>query len=745
MTDLLLRIMIAGSLVTGLLVRPHLANGASAIAKTSNLRYAIIEIGPENSYPFKISNSGHILYGIEQQNPWREIVIRWGAGISEALSIPDQVWGSVKTMNNQGVAVGFSDVTLPGGGSERKGVVWRPYNDPELRRSPPGSILGESNYHSYEISDINDGETLFGVYQYALFEGNGMDFRGLNNSKHLDTAKLIYVEEGGITRSQWSGFAYLPFLCNNVGGSIGWKYGLNYGLYATQSWDLKEPSAASSPLGFNPIGFNDDYEYVSAGWKEQTPFVSAWHSSAKFLGEGAPLGMATKKDYIVGSQTGYSGGGKPIMWEREKRHLPFHSRRIDGFVSPKLERQYRINYLQDVNDFGWIIAQADKYALDNNGQRIAGSVRAHCVLLLPVEIIDSSLKPATELKIGKLTEDGVIWSGGSRVPFNPDKDPDRFYIRIPGGAYLGSTKIKVATIDNPEPTLYNDAPTFAKLYPSGSDLISRSMLLTSNDIDDIEPVPTLGDGGIVSMIGDEQEGDRTHKIQLGGLLALTGISINNAEFNIDAAIPVKIKKTLQVKVTVLRNKPLAQGGAEVQSLAKVGEYWRVANEVLAQIGLKVDIFPAIADPPATGLVNFEDGLEVDNSQGMTLEFERLLEYFATPSVNGDVCFLYMRPDKDLIISSGLAHGVAHSQNTQPQNKPGLWNSSVVKAYVSTYGCGLTTAHELCHILGISAHTNIQSSIMAVAFDRRAEGKITDSRRIDASREAQMQRIIQSLP
>ena len=55
---------------------------------------------------------------------------------------------------------------------------------------------------------------------------------------------------------------------------------------------------------------------------------------------------------------------------------------------------------------------------------------------------------------------------------------------------MGAVSIKVSTVENPEAT-YNDDETEIDLQVDGDDLITKSMLLVSDDVDDDHQVDSV--------------------------------------------------------------------------------------------------------------------------------------------------------------------------------------------------------------------------------------------------------------
>jgi hypothetical protein len=206
------------------------------------------------------------------------------------------------------------------------------------------------------------------------------------------------------------------------------------------------------------------------------------------------------------------------------------------------------------------------------------------LLLLPVEVIipkidsngnqiDCEFVSGNKLKVAKWEDafEGTFNNGSVKDDFI-GWDKDRFYIRIPGGNSLGVEAFKIATEDCPDSS-YNDDPTTVPLMADGDDTISDSMILVSDNDDD----NYAGSGVGV----DDQEGDRTHKVQLGGKLVIKSITINGEDHDLNMKIPVAVRKVLPVDF-IRMNVPGVRPLAEIEQLVKI------VNERYAQVGLRVN-------------------------------------------------------------------------------------------------------------------------------------------------------------
>ncbi len=235
------------------------------------------------------------------------------------------------------------------------------------------------------------------------------------------------------------------------------------------------------------------------------------------------------------------------------------------------------------------------------------------IALLPVEVVDKNKAALSKLKVGKMSETGVLTGTGATAVLDIDKDSDRFYIRVPGGAALGGISVKVSTTDNPDHTTttpYDDNATQIDLVSDGADAISKSMLLVSDDVDDDHPVDS---------IADDTTGDRTHKIQLGGNFKIEEIKIGTGAWQtLGTKVPVPVEKAVDVTTVILRDKPQAAGGVELISQTVVTSFWKIANERYAQRGVRLNVTHAGVKDPPTGVDLSPPGLNVTDSSGADL-------------------------------------------------------------------------------------------------------------------------------
>jgi len=337
--------------------------------------------------------------------------------------------------------------------------------------------------------------------------------------------------------------------------------------------------------------------------------------------------------------------------------------------------------------------------------------------LLPIEIVDSKNDRASQLKVAKMIEFGVINQNRAIIP---DNDRDCFCIRIKGAARFGPISVKVGTADNPEPAKYDDDPTQIDLHADGDDMVSDTQLLVADDEDDLEPI-----GGVA----DDQPNDRTHKIQLGGNFVISAVKVGiDPWMAIELKTPVKVVKTVQVNAVILYDRPLADGGVPTVPIDTVKSYFKIANERYAQVGVKLDLIgPVLSDPPYG--VDLSDGLTVIpgvNNPAICPETANILDHLGTSS-NGDIHVFFVN-------SLNTLHGVdpvgiAFCAFRYPDDLNHTYNAFVGADLLglptfstNSYG-GYVVAHELGHLLRNAGHVNNDMAIPKIQL--MMEGALSD--------------------
>ncbi len=349
----------------------------------------------------------------------------------------------------------------------------------------------------------------------------------------------------------------------------------------------------------------------------------------------------------------------------------------------------------------------------------------------PVEILNFKKRQVSELKVAKMSDLGVITpyvEGANYYALNIDKDSDRFYIRIRGGAVLGSAWVKVETRQpSPDDDEYEDLGAMIELKPdpnSSSDLISKSLMLVSDEVDDGELWIRRGinDSGMEDLtpewIEDNWPNDRTFKIQLGGKLVITdvivskdGSSLSNYNFSTYSSAQVPVKKTVNVGVMILRTTP---GGTPALDKSFVTEDIKTAKERYAQLGIKLIIGePTVIDHPPydKNIADLSNGLEETVSVADSLEDKRLIRYIATPAKN-DIQVFY--------VNYFTGYGSKGESFAPFVYKKDMDSNLLGNVIIVADRTPFTLAHELGHIITNNGHYE-NSDPLKVSINVMREG------------------------
>ncbi|MGL4399811.1 MAG: hypothetical protein ACRCXD_08070, partial [Luteolibacter sp.] len=332
--------------------------------------------------------------------------------------------------------------------------------------------------------------------------------------------------------------------------------------------------------------------------------------------------------------------------------------------------------------------------MNENGSMLAivnaGLGSQRLVILNPVDILDSDNNPTNELEVAKM-QVGAFNTLSPNGTLSPGGSNECFYIRVRGNETAGGISVKISTTDNPDPS-YNEVAKQIDLEFDGTDWISESMLMVSDDVDDTQPV----DG-----IPDNEPNDRTHKIQLGGNFKIEAIKIGNSAWQeIDIRTPVKVKKTVHVNVVILRNKPLSEGGVELFGLTDAISHWKTVNELYAQVGVKIIVDTYSYQDPPVG-VNLIDGLKVHNLGSTVLEDEAksIITNLGTIGTSDIHVFYVPTIDIGSLVVRGIAIADYYHDDADEEY---TYNAFVAKDVVGAH-YGLTAAHELGHLLTNFGH------------------------------------------
>ena len=320
------------------------------------------------------------------------------------------------------------------------------------------------------------------------------------------------------------------------------------------------------------------------------------------------------------------------------------------------------------------------------------------VSLVPVEILDKDKKALSKLKIAKMEEPGVLVVSGSSVTLNPERDSDRFYIRIPGGAGFGPSTVTLATIENPDGG-YNDDPTEIDFQVEGADLITKSMLLVSDNVDDDYKV----DG-----IADDVKNDRTHKVQLGGEVQINGLNLAGAECQVDVRTPVPVEKTVKVHAYILQEGMLYN--TPVVDAAIVESDMKRVQERFAQCQIKIEyaVTTVASNPAGVTMNGFGNGFDSpdDRSSPVVIPVEAQKLFGALSPANDVIPIYYvnfLQLDSNIGKVSAGKHGIATAPVALSANDivAGYQNRVLIQKSHTIF----TAPHELMHVLLNAVHSD----------------------------------------
>jgi hypothetical protein len=310
--------------------------------------------------------------------------------------------------------------------------------------------------------------------------------------------------------------------------------------------------------------------------------------------------------------------------------------------------------------------------------------------------IDGEFVIANELKVAKL-ENSITVEKHHGQPINEeidiDKDIDRFYIRILGGADIANGKeffVKLKTAENGK-AQYNDDETKIKLNAKDGDLISKSLILTADQVDD-------DFSGAVDVAEDDAENDRTHIVQLGGHLLLSKILIGNDQHEINLNKSVQLMKRVTVNFVILND-----GNINVENVtAEIERDLEVMNERFAQVGIEVVSggISSVSTPAGLDLPNnqLRANISGNNFTGRVLsnDCKAVINACGTVGNVNDIHVIYSPYQiADHRGEPALGISLNHYFNEE-QNDAGYLSNALI-----TIGQPLkiTLGHEVGHILG----------------------------------------------
>ncbi len=338
-----------------------------------------------------------------------------------------------------------------------------------------------------------------------------------------------------------------------------------------------------------------------------------------------------------------------------------------------------------------------KLKLDNSDQYFT------FVLVLPnvwkIEILDKNKNPVSQLKVAKLTESGALYAEEGSSLLDIDSDSDRFYIRVIDPVKRG-TNPKVLLWTESSSTSYSDTDTDPNKNlisleddpANSSALISKSLILMADDVDDDKQV-----GGV----SDNALNDRTRKVGLGGSVHAEYLGYKQeASRQADVSAAVPIRKVVRVSIVILR---LTPGDVPSVSQSEVEADFRIAKERFAQIGMDLQLDGSIRteDPPADVNLNDIAGLDVAGhfSYDMRIvkpEARKLIETHGTEGNNLDIHVFYVPA---LNAWGGLQRGAAVADFWFDASE----DDFIYNAFLAEDRGLFDLAHELAHLFADQDH------------------------------------------
>ncbi len=398
----------------------------------------------------------------------------------------------------------------------------------------------------------------------------------------------------------------------------------------------------------------------------------------------------------------------------------------DGEVLPGV---YRFQVRGVVQDKARYVDGGRTHAVEHpnslDGPLNLSSLSFHARLtLLSVDFLDASKNPVSTLKVGKWEN---AFNAGPTVKDNfIDLDPDRFYVRVNDQSKKRTGKVSVKLSTDSTGTDYDDDATEIERNeePANSGIfISTNMLMVSDDVDDDFTNP--------NVVADDTKNDRTHKIALGGKVKVqypeTGTVICEEEANVPPSL-----KAIDVNVIILRDKSAATGGVPVIAVATVSNFWNIAKERYAQVGVDIQwTGPTVEDPPAgVDLSDWLQVLDTSTSTVLSAEAKTLISAVGTANTTADIHVFYVNR---IAVGSSFAGGLAVADfYFDESDDPFAYNMFINSSTSSPWG-GYAAAHELTHLTTDAGHPTADTWRLmhgAVLTTTGAAG----SRRLTASEE-----------
>ncbi len=497
-------------------------------------------------------------------------------------------------------------------------------------------------------------------------------------------------------------------------GTSSWcGYNFGTGTSTTSGPVINGTTYTTSPTLY-PYAINDS-NLVVGGDGPNAKLVQVSGSTLQITNLGSGVAKALNNHTTTGTPSpqiiGVDGQGNGTLWEKTN---------FDGSSSDTYIKKNLNDLLPPTS--GWSL-QSPTYSSPcvaiNNSAAIVGTATysqipltptTHGVMLLPCEIVDKDKNTIAKLKVGKMMDTSELTGTDSSVVLDIDKDSDLFYVRMRGAAHFGAVSIEVTTTDNPDAS-YNDAGAEVDMQVDGNDLISKSMLLVSDDVDDDYEVDS---------IADNSKNDRTFKVQLGGNFQIKSIKLWGNEYQENLKVPVPVQKTVNIGVVILR---LTAGGTPVISQADVERDLKIAQERYAQVGIKLTWSISFADPPSG--VDLSDGLnEFSDPSAPSAEETALLSSLGTTTTS-DLQIFYVNSLSNGSFGESFVEGFA----------PSALAANVIMSVARRL---FTLPHELGHVLKSDVSHASNTYQLMRGGGTSATNTLGSSKRITTSEEATMQ-------
>lgn len=523
---------------------------------------------------------------------------------------------------------------------------------------------------------------------------------------------IIYVTEGGYPES--------------------WSY--------VHEWDTNVPNGASSVLAGPPMNENsfptagDNASPLVHGWNQ--PFDSGEWIGGDTISDVSGISAYLWQDSFIGiTYKGWSRqqirlvADNPVQHDTSKTFIKIRQiNTFDTFYSPsgpvdtiesntvvlgdvkltipageKVSEPYTLEYpsgegvnvdIQTVQDEQnhnrksvidkhlQIQILSHKIKLDAQGKEVAG------------ELVEMN-----SIKVSKMELALTLNKNGGIIideDLNIDNDLDRFYIRIPNGAldFQGKQVAIFLKTSNPDAE-YNDDETRIDLTIDGDNLITPSLILTSNDIDD----DFTGD---VEIGADDVLNDRTHKITVGGKLMVSKLLVKSGdsetEYLLDHELPHSKNKSVTLNFVILNDGTVN----EQQAQTILERDFKVAKERYAQVGIEILKGTVEIKPLPEGLLLPDGELRVNPTtdvQKLHSDVKAIITAYGTNDKNDDIHVFYSPIDIVGGPNNASLEGVGLNKFFNKPEDEGYLSNVFIKP--SNWSTALS--HEVAHVLTNDGH------------------------------------------